>query len=135
MYRLQSLLRSLFGELHCAPLARASSRSTASAAIGPAALAPHIQLDRYEVPFTSPKFTQQSTHIEFYEDPTDSKTMDVVASVELSHPVSKPEFERRLGFRMIVEPVGDFDDATAKPFGFQVTYDDVGGKAFIHSAS
>lgn len=96
-------------------------------------LAPHVRLENYAATFSTPKFRQASTHIEFYEDPTDSKIKRVVATVEFSHPVSKADFERRIALRMVVDPVDDFADARATSFGFKVSYDDAGGKAYIHS--
>jgi uncharacterized protein YfaS (alpha-2-macroglobulin family) len=93
----------------------------------------HVLLKDYSYSFRSPDFGDSIQDEEFYEDPTNPKIKQVVATVRFTHPVDKADFEKRIGFRMRVEPVKNFDSSEAKLFGFKVTYDAVGGKAFIHS--
>jgi alpha-2-macroglobulin len=93
----------------------------------------HILLRDYSYSFRSPDFGASIVDEEFYEDPTDPKIKQVVATVEFTHPVDKADFEKRISFRMRVEPVKSFDSSDAKSFGFKVTYNAAGGKAFIHS--
>src|ERR1700674_5730472 len=93
----------------------------------------HILLKDYSYSFRSPDFGAAIEDEEFYEDPTNPKVKQVVATVRFTHPVDKTDFEKRISFRMRVEPVKNFDSSEAKSFGFKVTYDAVGGKAFIHS--
>ena len=95
----------------------------------------HILLKEYTYSFRSPDFGATIEDEEFYEDPTDPKIKQVVATVRFTHPVDKADFEKRISFRMRVEPVKNFDSVDAKSFGFKVTYDAVGGRAFIHSDS
>src|SRR5260370_29546961 len=93
----------------------------------------HILLRDYSYAFRSPDFAASIEDAEFYEDPTDPKIKQIVATVRFTHPVDKADFEKRIAFRMRVEPVKRFDSSEATSFGFKVTYDAVGGKAFIHS--
>ncbi len=93
----------------------------------------HVLLRDYTYSFRSPDFGASIEAEEFYEDPTNPKIKQVVATVRFTHPVDKADFEKRISFRMRVEPVKNFDSIEAKSFGFKVTYDAVGGKAFIHS--
>src|SRR6266481_5517740 len=93
----------------------------------------HILLRDYTCYFRSPDFGAYILDAEFYEDPTDPKIKQIVATVRFTHPVDKADFEKLISFRMRVEPVKSFESSEAKSFGFKVTYDTVGGKAFIHS--
>jgi alpha-2-macroglobulin len=95
----------------------------------------HVLLRDYSYSFRSPDFSASIEDEEFYEDPTNPKIKQVVATVRFTHPVDKADFEKRISFRMRVEPVKNFDSSEAKSFGFKVTYDAVGGRAFIHSDS
>jgi uncharacterized protein YfaS (alpha-2-macroglobulin family) len=93
----------------------------------------HVLLKDYSYSFRSPDFGASIQDEEFYEDPTNPKIKQVVATVSFTHPVDKADFEKRISLRMRVEPLKNFDSGEAKSFGFKVTYDAVGGKAFIHS--
>jgi uncharacterized protein YfaS (alpha-2-macroglobulin family) len=93
----------------------------------------HILLKDYSYSFRSPDFGAEIEDEEFYEDPTNPKIKQVVATVQFTHPVDKADFEKRISFRMRVEPVKNFDSSNAKSLGFKVTYNATGGKAFIHS--
>ncbi|HYB90952.1 MAG TPA: alpha-2-macroglobulin [Candidatus Binataceae bacterium] len=93
----------------------------------------HILLKTYSYELHSPRFGARIDSAQFYEDPTDPKIKQVVATVSFTHPIDKTDFEKRITMRMRVEPVKSFDSSDAKQFGFKVTYDAVGGKAFIHS--
>ena len=93
----------------------------------------HVLVRDYSYSFRSPDFGASIEDEEFYEDPTNPKIKQVVATVRFTHPVDKADFEKRISFRMRVEPVKSFNSVDAKSFGFKVTYNAVGGKAFIHS--
>ena len=93
----------------------------------------HILLRTYRYPLNSPSFEATIESAQFYEDPIDPKLKQVVATVRFTHPIDKTDFEKRITMRMRVEPVKSFDSREAKTCGFKVTYDAVGGKAFIHS--
>jgi alpha-2-macroglobulin len=95
----------------------------------------HVLLRDYTYTFRSPDFGASIQDEEFYEDPTNPKIKQVVATVRFTHPVDKADFQKRISFRMRVEPIRSFDSSEAKSFGFKVTYDAVAGRAFIHSES
>ena len=95
----------------------------------------HIRLRTYSYPLNSPSFEAAIDSAQFYDDPTDPKIKQVVATVSFTHPIDKTDFEKRITMRMRVEPVKSFDSSEAKTFGFKVSYDAAGGKAFIHSDS
>ncbi len=95
----------------------------------------HVLLASYDFAFQSPAFQLSIEAASFYDHPTDPKIKRIVATVRFTHPVDKADFEKRVGFRMRVEPVKSFDDPEAKPFGFKVTYDDFAGRAFVQSDS
>ena len=92
-----------------------------------------VLLRDYSYTFSSPRFSVAIDNAEFYEDPTDPKIKKVVAKVRFTHAVDKADFEKRIAFRMRVEPVKSFNSADAKSYGFKVVYDKTGGLAFIHS--
>jgi uncharacterized protein YfaS (alpha-2-macroglobulin family) len=93
----------------------------------------YVLLRNYSYTFVSPRFSLAVESAEFYEDPTDPKVKKVVAEVHFTHPVDKADFEKRISFRMRVEPVKNFSSAEAKSYGFKVIYDKTGGVAYIHS--
>ncbi|HVN29829.1 MAG TPA: hypothetical protein VMT64_15140, partial [Candidatus Binataceae bacterium] len=93
----------------------------------------HIRLKKYSYPMSSPSFAAAIESAEFYEDPTDPKIKQVVATIRFTHPIDKTDFEKRISFRMRVEPVKSFDSREATSLGFKVTYDKAGGKAYIRS--
>ena len=95
--------------------------------------ASHVMLSRYTVEFQSPAFASSIVAAQFYDDPTNPKIKQVVATVRFTHPVDKTDFEKRIALRMRIEPVKNFDSRDVKAFGFKVSYDEFGGKAFIHS--
>lgn len=95
----------------------------------------HILLRDYSYPLRSPDFGATIQDEEFYEDPTNPKIKQIVATVRFTHPIDKADFEKRISFRMRVEPVKSFASSQAKSFGFKVTYDAFVGRAFIHSES
>ncbi len=95
----------------------------------------HVLLSSYTYDFQSPAFASSIAEAQFYDDPTNPKVKKVVATVRFTHPVDKTDFEKRIALRMRIEPVKSFDSPAAKAFGFKVAYDELGGKAFIHSDS
>jgi hypothetical protein len=56
----------------------------------------HILLKDYSYSFRSPDFGATIEDEEFYEDPTDPKIKQVVATVRFTHPVDKADFEKRI---------------------------------------
>jgi alpha-2-macroglobulin len=95
--------------------------------------APQVRLKNYSYSFHSPAFEAQITTAEFYEDPSDPKNKQVVATVEFTHPVDKADLEKRIELRMRIEPVKSFESRGMRPFGFKLSYDNTGGIAYIHS--
>ena len=99
----------------------------------PELVASHVLLSEYSLPITTAPFEANFEKAEFYQDPQDPLLKKVVATVKFSHPIDKGDFERKLSLRMRVEPVKSFDDSEATRVGFKVSYDDLGGKAYVHS--
>jgi alpha-2-macroglobulin len=95
--------------------------------------ASHVLLSSYTYEFQSPAFASSVAEAQFYDDPTSPRIKKVVATVRFTHPVDKTDFEKRIALRMRIEPVKSFDSSEAKAFGFKISYDEFGGKAFIHS--
>ncbi len=60
-----------------------------------------IHLSTYELEFTTPAFTASITHSEFYTDPRDPATKQVVATLEFTHPVDPADLEKHLSIGMI----------------------------------
>lgn len=100
----------------------------------PSFFGPQVRLESYDLSFTSPSFAASVDECVFHEDPTDPKKKEVVATVRFSHPVDRADFEKRVRLKLRVEPTANFDERDVKTFGFTVSYDDVGGKAYVHSA-
>jgi uncharacterized protein YfaS (alpha-2-macroglobulin family) len=90
-------------------------------------------LERYDLSFTSPRFTGSVVEQAFYEDPTDPHNKRVTATLRFTHPVDRGSLEKRLALRMRVDPVKDFRDASVKLFGFKLAYDEVGATAYLTS--
>lgn len=93
----------------------------------------HIHLERYDYTFTSSAFTADLGNGEFYTDPTDPKVKKVIATVKFSHPVDKPEFERRVHFWLRPKSVTPFTTKDASPVKFTVSYDQFSGQGFLAS--
>ncbi len=94
---------------------------------------PQVLLRSYSFHFRSPSFEASIGEAQFYQDPTDPKINQVVATVRFSHPVDKTDFEKHLTLGMRPEPAQGHEPAPAQSFGFKVSYDQIGGKAFVHS--
>jgi len=60
-----------------------------------------ILLEKYEVPFETPKFAAEFAKSEFYTDPTDPAVKQVTATVRFTHSVDATEFEKLLSVEMI----------------------------------
>ncbi len=95
--------------------------------------APQVVLKHYSYNFRSPAFAARITTAAFYEDPTDARNKQVIATVEFTHPVDKADLEKRIGLRMRIEPVKSFEGSGVRGFGFKLSYDKTGGIAYIHS--
>jgi alpha-2-macroglobulin len=94
---------------------------------------PQVLLKSYSLRFRSPAFEASIGEAQFYQDPTDPKINQVVATVVFTHPVDKTDFEKRVAMGMRAQPAKGSQPAATQPFGFKVSYDQAGGKAFIHS--
>ena len=94
---------------------------------------PQVVLRSYSFRFRSPGFKASIAEAQFYQDPTDPKINQVVATVRFSHPVDKTDFEQHVALGMRPEPAEGHQPGPAQSFGFKVSYDQIGGKAFIHS--
>jgi alpha-2-macroglobulin len=96
---------------------------------------PGVLLKSYSFRFRSPAFAASLGAAEFYQDPTDPRINQVVATFTFTHPVDKSDFEKRLALQMSVEPAKGKQPGPPIPFGFKVSYDQTAGKAFVHSES
>jgi len=94
---------------------------------------PQVLLRNYTYRFRSPAFEGRITAAQFYEDPTDPKNKRVVATIAFTHPIDKADFEKRIAFRLRVEPVKSFDSRATRAFGFNIGYDQTGAIAYVHS--
>jgi uncharacterized protein YfaS (alpha-2-macroglobulin family) len=94
---------------------------------------PQVLLKSYSFRFRSPPFEASIGEAQFYQDPTDPKINQVVATVRFTHPVEKTDFEKRVAMGMRPEPGKGHQPGPAQPFGFKVSYDQSAGKAFVHS--
>ncbi|MDE0450672.1 MAG: alpha-2-macroglobulin [Gammaproteobacteria bacterium] len=66
----------------------------------PDLFAPGLELAETEATFSTPTFTATVKTAEFYQHPEVSEERRVVASFDFSHPVSRADFEQRLGMSM-----------------------------------
>src|SRR5262245_11683537 len=101
--------------------------------MGPGFLAKQALVERRRIEFRSPPITARVAGQELWEDPTDPANKRAVVTIELTHPVDKATLEKRVAFRMRVEPENRFDGPASRPLGFKVTYDDKGARAFVQS--
>ncbi|XHR28100.1 MAG: alpha-2-macroglobulin [Chthoniobacteraceae bacterium] len=69
--------------------------------IDPKILALHILLDRYVLEAATPKFKATFSKLEFYQNPKDPTQKEVVATLEFTHAVERPELEKNLSLTMI----------------------------------
>ena len=95
--------------------------------------APQVLLERYALAFSSPALRGELAEQSFYEDPTDARNKRVTASFAFTHPLERASFEKRVSVRLRVEPAKSFDDPSVESFGFKVSYDETGAKAFVQS--
>jgi hypothetical protein len=88
----------------------------------------------YYTTFVTPSLGLSFTSSSLYVDPSDPKTKRVIATVVLSHPLDKGEFEKHVSFTLVPQTEKSFPDgSTEKSFGFKVTYDEVGREAYLQS--
>jgi hypothetical protein len=92
-------------------------------------VAPHVRLERYEAPFTTPGFEVRVSEVQFYQDPVNPALKKVVATFGFTHPVDPATFAPRVKLRLVPS---DKEDAPAD-YEAQVTYDKWKGTAYVHS--
>lgn len=98
-------------------------------------LGSHVRLESYTLDFSTPAFNVSVDEIKFYEDPTDPKKKEVVATLSFSHPVDKTSLTKGIKLKMRIEPDKSFDDSEAKVLDFTADFSEKGDKAFIHSST
>ena len=92
--------------------------------------APGIVLAATEVEFETPVFAASLTNASFYQHPETVSDRRVVASFEFSHPVSRADFEKRLGMSM---REGSTDGPTVRVLETRVEYGPFDRAAHVHS--
>ena len=92
--------------------------------------APGIVLATREVEFATRAFVASITDASFYQHPETVSDRRVVASFEFSHPVSRADFEQRLGMSM---REGSTDDPTVRVLETRVEYGPFDRAAHVHS--
>lgn len=89
-----------------------------------ALVAPSVRLSAYRLDWKTPDFTANVAEIAFYQDPRDPAVKQVVATVELSHPVDEASLAPRAAFRLLGR-------GTTEPF--DVTFDKLRRRAFLRT--
>jgi len=93
-------------------------------------VADDVKLTEYSLSFDSAPMTGRFTQQEFYQDPQDPTQKKVVATISLTHPIDRAEFEKRLEVELVTKKDGA---QTVTPYRFQVTYDRFAATAYVHS--
>ena len=94
--------------------------------IRPGLLAEQVRLERYQLPFTTEPFHLTVESLRFYQDPRDPKLKKAVATLRFSHPVHVPSLERSVSLRLLGE--------SPQPQRYTLSYDELKGRAYLHSA-
>jgi len=92
-------------------------------------VAPHVKLETYELPFTTPTFEARIAEAQFYQDPLNPTLKKVIATVAFTHPVDPASFEGRVKMRLVP---GDKEDQPAD-YQAHISYDRFKGMAYAHS--
>ncbi len=92
----------------------------------------HVHLEKYEIPFSTPKFKADIENANFYQNPKNSEDKKAVVEVGFSHPVDKESLEERISMTYLLDE-GEGRSVSEKPLKFSVKYDKFAGKAYIHS--
>ncbi len=98
-----------------------------------ALVAPQITLASREFSVRTAPFAMTLTQAQFYQDPLNAGTKQVVVDVGFRHPVNTAEFEKRVALRMAQKTAGVLDLTRSTPF--TVTYDKTKLRASIHSSN
>ncbi len=96
--------------------------------IDKSAVAGHVVLADYAPTFSTAAFAATLTDTEFYQDPTDPKVKQVVATVRFNYPVDPSSLKDRLSMQLV-----DPEAGASRPWPFSVTYDDLKFEAYLHS--
>ena len=94
---------------------------------------PHVNLEKYELEFTTPRFDYSIVKSEFYIDPRKPELKKVVATVAFTHPVDAGDFEKRIHLRMEGQKSGFLGLGGDKDYPCVVFYNKYKTEAYIHS--
>ena len=89
-------------------------------------------LDDTSASFETPEFSAGLEELVFYQDPVERSTRKVVATLSFTHPVDTRSLETHLTY-MMREP-GSTVVESARPVAYEISYDDVRRRAYVHSA-
>ncbi len=92
----------------------------------------HVQLEEYEVTFTTAPFTARLVSSALYQDPRNPKVKRVVATVGFSHAVDSALFGKLVSIKAPLEKKGLFG-ATEKELPFTVSFDKLKSEAYLQS--
>ena len=93
-------------------------------------VAPHVKLETYQAPFTTPPFEARIAEAQFYQDPLNPTLKKVIATFAFTHPVDPASFEGRIKMRLVPS---DKEDPPAD-YEAHVSYDRFKGPAYAHSS-
>lgn len=78
----------------------------------------HLRYEGQRVRFHTAPFTASLPSSQFYQDPRDPKVKKAVWTLQFSHPVDRDDLAKRV---------------SVANFPFTIEYDELGGRAFVHS--
>ena len=94
--------------------------------------APTLTLESNTARFETIDFRTDISALEFYPDPVQPDLRKVVATLDFSHPVDKASLERRV--RYLMRESGATLESPEQRFDFDIRYDPLGRRAYVHSA-
>ena len=93
--------------------------------------APGVKLDDSSYSFTTHQFIASLQNLSFYQDPTNAKVHEVVATLTFNYPVDAASLEKRISLGM--RPSGATIDIVPTSYKFKVTYDKLKREAYVTS--
>lgn len=84
-----------------------------------------------EAGFRTPAFKADISSIEFYQDPTDVSVRRVISTIRFTHPVDQHSLQQNISMEM--RPSDSTTGTEARPYRFEVTYDENSREAYIQS--
>ncbi|NND65822.1 MAG: alpha-2-macroglobulin family protein, partial [Gammaproteobacteria bacterium] len=94
--------------------------------------AKNIKLEKSAYHFTTPEFEASIGKYEFYQDPVETDTRKVVATLSFNYPVDKQSIAKHVELQMRAS--GQTVTQAAQAYDFEITYDDHARYAYLHSS-